>query len=64
MVSEDGDAVKDHLRLTHNVKVDMKVIIRKFPCSLCKYSTTSMEEYKNHLINLTIKRNIIGWLKR
>ena len=50
MILEDGDVVKDHLRLTHNVKVDMEVIIRKYSCQLCQYSTTNMEDYKNHLI--------------
>ena len=51
MVSEDADVVKKHLMEAHNVKVEMEALIRKFPCSLCKYSTTNMGDYKNHLIN-------------
>ena len=51
MVSEDEVVVKNHLAKAHLIKVESGASVRKFSCSLCIFTTTSMEEYKNHLIN-------------
>ena len=52
MVAEDESKVKSHLSEAHNIKVDTEHVIRTFCCSLCVFTTKSMEEYKNHLINI------------
>ena len=52
MVSEELVQMKSNMDTAHAIKVDSEMIVRKFPCSLCNYTTTSMEEYKNHLITI------------
>ena len=34
----------------HSIKVEPESTSRKFSCSLCNYSTSNMNEFKNHLI--------------
>ena len=50
MVSNDQMKVSNHMRISHNIKVEVDLLSRKFPCSLCKYTTRNMDELKNHLI--------------
>ena len=35
---------------THNIKVEEDIMGRKFPCTLCPYTTRNMDELKDHLI--------------
>ena len=51
MISNDQVKVSNHMRTSHNIKVEVDLLSRKFPCSLCKFTTRNMEELKGHLIN-------------
>ena len=50
MISKDECKVKTHMRTVHMIKVETEHITRKFSCSLCKFSSTNMNELKCHLI--------------
>ena len=51
MISTDQVMVSNHMRTSHNIKVEVDLLSRKFPCSLCRFTTRNMEELKTHLIS-------------
>ena len=51
MISSDLGLISSHMRKSHNIKVEVDDLSRKFPCSLCRFTTRSMEEIKKHLIS-------------
>ena len=51
MISRDQAEISHHMKIAHNIKVEVDLLSRKFPCSLCKFTTRDMNELKNHLIN-------------
>ena len=51
MISSDQGPISSHMRKSHNIKVEVDNLSRKFPCSLCRFTTRSMEEIKKHLIS-------------
>ena len=50
LISNDHGLVSNHMRTSHNMKVECDLLSRKFPCSLCRFTTRDMAELKNHLI--------------
>ena len=52
MISEDQGLISSHMRTSHNLKIEVDLLSRKFPCSLCVFTTRNMDEFKSHLISV------------
>ena len=52
MLTIDEAKIKKHMNTAHNIKVEIDIMGRKFPCSLCSFTTRNMDELKNHLMNV------------
>ena len=50
MITTEENKVKEHMKKSHNIKVELDLLSRKFPCTLCSFTTRSMEYLKKHLI--------------
>ena len=57
MITSDEILIKNHMNKSHNIKVEVNLMSRKFPCSLCEYTTRNMDELRAHLINQHKKEN-------
>ena len=47
---------KTYKCITHNIKVEEDIIGRKFPCTLCPFTTRNMDELKEHHLSLHKKK--------
>ena len=61
MISDDQGLISNHMRISHNIKVEVDLLSRNFPCSLCKFTTRDMDELKNHLISVHNKEKY-NWM--
>ena len=61
MMTNNPDKVKEHMNKSHNLKVEEDLLSRKFPCSLCIFTTRNMEDLKNHLIDVH-KKDKHNWM--
>ena len=55
LISEDKSKVIVHMKLEHNLKVEvddraLRPLSQTLGCPLCQYTTTNMEQFKNHMI--------------
>ena len=61
MVTNNLDNVKEHMNKSHNLKVESDLLSRKCPCSLCSFTTTNINDLKNHIINVH-KKDKHNWM--
>ena len=49
LISDNEAEIKAHLRIVHNLKVEVEALDRKLCCSECSFETRDMGEYKCHV---------------
>ena len=61
MVSKDVDKVKKHMLAAHKIKVETDVLIRKYFCTICIFTTRDRNDFKTHLMTIHQKEKY-NWM--
>ena len=61
MTMDDEVKTKSHMEQMHNIKVEEEIVTQKYSCSHCSFTSTKMNDFKNHQIQIH-KKEPHNWM--